>query len=224
MDPSVGNNWDYLSGTYPGDTLSAPAVGIPAGGGANFLSGLGGAGNLASVGALGAGVAGAGIGAYNLFGGGGGDQLPAAVAGPIQSMGLHEEQDAYNLTRPLIDNQLPAPFQAVLDQQTQSAEAGARSNAASKGVSADPNMNTQLASQLGMLEQQKLVNQANIESQLYSQGLQTAGLATQNFNILAQAQAAQQQAQTNAISSFAQSLGMLGAVGAKTAPAVGALL
>lgn len=76
---------------------------------------------------------------------------------------------------------LPPAVQAALDQATNNAIEDAKGAAAAKGMSADPNENTELASTIAQIRQNGIIQGGTLAASLYSQGVGLDQLASQIY-------------------------------------------
>ena len=140
-------------------------------------------------------------------------QLPEQTA--LDSAALTATNTGNTLSSYLTSGTLPAGLQTAVDKATQDAKTAAISNAAKNGQSTDPTQNTSLAAQLASIDQQSTITTATVGQQLLSSGLSETQLASQDYSTLLNADMTQQGLISNAISSFAKSLGSLGTSGIK---------
>lgn len=103
----------------------------------------------------------------------------------------------------LSSGSLPPGLKLQLDQATKAAKASVISNYAKQGLSTDPTQNSALAQQLQMIDQQAVISVSQIGEQLYTTGLQTAGLSSQLYTQLAQLDQTQTANIGKAIANFA---------------------
>lgn len=230
---------DLYSGGFPGSTnpgtnplsggtdisLGTPSPGGITGIGPTDSSGSGAApgGGSSLGGALGAGAAGAGL-LYSLFNNNTPQSvtnlqnLQGQVAGEAQSF----TQQGQGLESYLTSGGLPPAQAAQVDAAKQAAKARVVQNAATSGLSTDPNQNSALGQDLASADQQGLILQGKFQQELFqagqqltAQGVQLTGLDASLLEKL------QQIDQTNTDDIGKSIAAFAGALGKVALPALG---
>lgn len=192
-------------------------------------AGAGAVGGGASAGA--AGTAGGSAGSSSVFG----NLLSSATANPLQTAGLglgaaglgynimqgqstsanarklagsadHLNMQGQMLSTYLETGKLPAGLQAAVGKANEAAKARAIQNAARAGMPTDPSQNSALAQDLNNIDQQSIIQTAEIGQKLLTTGINEIGLADQLYAQLVNIDQKQAATTGNAIMNFAGAL------------------
>lgn len=214
----AGSNTSFNATSLPG--TSPTPIGSYGGGFSQPSSGASGsnANWLTSLGASGAGAAVAGGAlAFNLFKGDQTDPNITSLHNLVESLGPEQSQlfaQGNQYMSYLAAGTLPPGMQEQLREAKAAGKARFLQNAASSGLSADPNKNSALAQDLNSLDAQEKAAQAQQAQQLLSagnsmisQGIQISNLDANIFKYLSDYDLKQSQATGSAITNFASALG-----------------
>lgn len=166
--------------------------------------GSGGSGILGDLGIknpIGTGLALGGLG-YAMSQG----QTPPAYTPQMAGQAAKLDASGMKLMEYLHSGTLPAGLKTGLDNATKSAKTKAMSDAAARGLSADPTKNSALATQLHNIDMMATAQTARIGQDLLNSGLQEVNLSSSLYKSLAQIDQAQTQRMSEAIARMAAAL------------------